>query len=438
MTVTSPILGSPTAEALRSHGPGKQPRQAPKLRQASFKDHGQIASLESRYGLVSKGYDEWSHLWLGNPLYQELRADWSIGWVLEDEQQRIVGSMCDIPLLYEFEGKRITAHSGRHWVAEPAYRSFSLALLERVVNQADVDLYVNNTVTAEAMAPLSIFDLPRVPVGVWDQSAFWITGYRGFVESFLVVKNCPLARALSYPLSAAVFLKDWLSKNALCDSDVEVTVCSGFDERFDGFWMDLKNRNPHVLLAVRSREMLDWHYKYALLEGRLWITAVVDGPRLVAYAIFERRDKPQFGLKRMSLVDFQSLDGSTALLSPLLSWALKKCRDEGIHVLENVGRWLEEGELIKTLAPYQRKLSTWSYFYRANNRQLAERLREPRAWAPSWFDGDASLCAGVMTTSLLYPHLRKRRPFFSKTQVPAGSEAQPTLSTSRISEAPAR
>src|SRR5919201_1555181 len=64
-----------------------------KLREASFKDHEQIASLESRYGLVSKKYDEWSHLWLGNPVYRERRADWSIGWVLEDENHQIVGTM---------------------------------------------------------------------------------------------------------------------------------------------------------------------------------------------------------------------------------------------------------------------------------------------------------------------------------------------------------
>ena len=80
------------------------------------------------------------------------------------------------------------------------------------------------------------------------------------------------------------------------------------------------------------------------------------------------------------------------MLSPLLSWALKRCREEGIHMLVNVGRWLEEGELIEAIAPYRRKLTTsWAYFYRANNPGLAERLRDRRAWAPSLFDGNASL-----------------------------------------------
>jgi hypothetical protein len=170
--------------------------------------------------------------------------------------------------------------------------------------------------------------------------------------------------------------------------------------------------------------MLEWHYKYALLNRRLWILTVDDGSRLVAYATFERKDKPQLGLKRMSLVDFQSLNGSTALLLPLLSRAAKKCRDEGIHVLESVGRWLEPGELLRKIAPYRRKLPAWSYFYRANDPTLAESLRERRAWSPFLFDGDASLCAGLMTPSSPSPRSDKRRSIVFQTRVSAHDEQQ--------------
>ncbi len=367
-----------------------------KVREASFKDHEQIALLESRYGLVSKNYDEWSHLWLGNPLYKEMRADWTIGWVLEDHNHRIVATMGNIPLPYELEGRRILAATGRNWAAEPACRSVALILLDKVVNQKQVSLYVNNTVAGPAAAALDVFRCPRVPVGLWDESGFWITHYRGFSESVLSWKSYPVPRPLSYPLAAALCVKDHLGKATLRESDVEVEVCSGFDDRFDDFWERLQSKNPHRLMAVRTREILDWHYKHALLDDRLWIMTVVDGPRLAAYAIFERKDKPEHGLKRMLLVDFQSLDGSTALLPPLLSRALKMCRDERIHVLDHIGRWLENEQSTNIVAPYRRKLSAWSFVYRAHDPALAERLKDARVWAPSLFDGDASLCAGLV------------------------------------------
>jgi hypothetical protein len=298
--------------------------------------------------------------------------------------------MANIPLSYELEGRRILAASGRAWVADLDYRAIALSLLERLINQPNVDLYINNTIGPESSVAVSIFGCPRVPVGVWDKSAYWITQYRSFFERLLAIKNYPLAKPLSYPLSAAALLKDSVTSKAL-RGDFEVQVCGHFDARFDDFWEDLKKKNPHLLLAVRTREVLDWHFKHALLDRSAWIAAVVDGPRLAAYAIFDRKDHFTFNFKRMRLLDFQSRDGSTTLLSPLLSWALRKCRDEGLHLLENVGRWLEKGDFIETVAPYKHKLDVWRFCYRANSPTLAQRLRDPRAWAPSLFDGDSSL-----------------------------------------------
>jgi hypothetical protein len=361
-----------------------------KIREAAFEDYEQIASLESRYGLEVRDFGEWSHLWLGNPLYQEL-PDWPIGWVLEDENRRIVGSVGNIPLPYEFEGKRILAVSGRAQVAEPAYRGATLLLLDRLINQSRVDLYVNNTMTAEAEAGFSVFECPRVPVGVWNQSSFWITGYQGFVESLLTMKKWPAPKLLSYPLSAFSFLRDALTKRPWAAASVEVKLRSNFDERFDVFWERLRVGNPRSLLAVRNRQVLRWHFRHALLSNSLWIATVDQGAHIAAYAIFDRRDNQQLGLKRARLVDFRSLDGTTTLLPPLISWALKKCRDEDIHILENVGRCLEEGDVIAKLAFYRRKLSAWTFFYRANNPAFAESLKDPRCWSPSLYDGNASL-----------------------------------------------
>ncbi len=52
-------------------------------------------------------------------------------------------------------------------------------------------------------------------------------------------------------------------------TDAEVQACSGFDERFDDFWHELHRGTQDLLLAVRTREVLEWHYKYALLNSRL-------------------------------------------------------------------------------------------------------------------------------------------------------------------------
>jgi hypothetical protein len=369
----------------------KNPGRSAKLREASYGDYEQIAALESRHGLAIESPERLRHIWLSNPEYQNLQRRWTIGWVIEDEKGQIVASLRNIPLSYELAGKRILAVSGRGWVADLSYRSKALSLLDRLINQPNVDLYLNNSVSPESVNAVSVFDCSRVPVGLWNESAYWITNHQGFVKRILARKIHGLAKLLSYPFSAAAFLRDRLTTRGLSAGDVEVKSAVAFDDRFDDFWTDLKRMNPRVLLAVRTREVLEWRFKYAVLESRLWIATVVDQTRLVAYAIFDRQDVSAFGLTRMRLVDFQSLDGSTVLLEPLLCWALRRCQREGIHMLEIVGRWLEKGEFIETVAPHRRKLESWRFVYRANNPSLATALRDPHLWAPSLFDGDAAL-----------------------------------------------
>src|SRR5436189_6452939 len=84
-----------------------KPRYGPKLREARFEDYEQIAELESRFGLTAKPYAEWVHLWQATPLYRKLKADSPIGWVLEDEDGKIVASMANMQSFYELDGRNV-------------------------------------------------------------------------------------------------------------------------------------------------------------------------------------------------------------------------------------------------------------------------------------------------------------------------------------------
>jgi len=362
---------------------------SPRIRAASFEDYAEIAALEARFSLDVRSRAEWSHFWLGNPAFLAMQHDWPIGWVLED-QDRIVASMANIPLLYELGGGKILAATGRGWVAETAYRSHSLLLLDSVISQPGVDLFVNTTVSPASLPAVELLNCHRVPVGLWDTSSFWITDHQGFVESVLRPKTGRLARPLSYPLSVAVSLKDWLARQPVRERDVELELCAEFDERFDGFWDDLRRSNPHVLLAARTSQVLRWHFQHVIKRNQLWIVTVKDRARISAYCIFDVSNNLKSGMKRARLIDFQTLDGGTEVLSPMLLWALKKCRSDAIHILECTGRWIEENELIFAAA-HTRRLSAWSYYYRANNPTLATTLTDSRAWRPTLLDGDASL-----------------------------------------------
>ena len=105
-----------------------QGTKRPVLRQASFEDYDQIAAVEEANGLSSKPREEWLHLWQGNPAYQQ-NPGWPIGWVLEDADGRIVGSLQNVPCLFRFDGRTYVGGFGRGWAVDVKYRAFSLLLL---------------------------------------------------------------------------------------------------------------------------------------------------------------------------------------------------------------------------------------------------------------------------------------------------------------------
>lgn len=364
----------------------------PRFREAAFEDYPQIAALESRYGLHPKSYEEWKHLWVHNPAYYDFRH-WPIGWVCENERQEIVGSIGNIPLAFEFESRPLVAATSRGLVVDAPYRAYSFPLLSHFFGQKDVDLFVNTSVNEKVFRLHELFHALRVPVGRWDRSSFWVTNYHGFASSLLFRKQFSGPRVWSYGLAAGLFVRDRLANKKMRTKPdhSQVELCSQFDERFDHFWTQLRKRGSGRLLADRSRDVLEWHFKYALQKGEAWLITVSQGDRLSGYGIVCRQDNPAFALKRMRLVDFQSLDDSQAGLKPLLVLALEKCRREGIHMMEAIGFSSDKQEVIDSMNPHDRELSSWRYFYRTNKSSLSASLREAGAWDPTCYDGDSSL-----------------------------------------------
>ena len=362
------------------------------LREATLADYGQINGLESTQNLRGRSREDWTRLWLDNPLYKQLGPGWPIGWVLEDKDRRIVGTIGNIPLPYVFQGRNLIVAAGRAWAVEERYRSVALMLMDQYFSQQNVDLLLNTTVNALAAEAFGVFGSAPVPAGDWSAASYWVTSYPGFARTALSVKKLPMPRLLCYPAAACLWTKDQVAARRLppAPRDIQVQRANSFDARFDDLWEQLASRRS-VLLGVRNREVLDWHFGASLQRGDVWLLTIPDGRKLAAYGIFQRRDEPRTGLKRIRLVDFQALSDEAGCLNAILRESLRLARQNRVHVLEKVGRNVEDTRLIDDYAPYARKLPAWPFFFHAPDLEFQQTLQQPDVWSPSSFDGDASL-----------------------------------------------
>jgi hypothetical protein len=366
-----------------------RPVAVPQLREATFADYEQISRVESTFFTDSLPPQERRRLFTDNPLWPRLADTWPVGWVLEDDDGRIVGSLNNIPSAYHLDGEQRISGNGHCWAVLEPYRGYATMLMDEYFNQERPDLLVSAKVGTDATPVWNAY-AERVPVGDWATAAFAITGYRGFARTALGVKNIPLAGALAWPAAAALRVKDALTvRTPAPPAGVEFTEVAGFDERFDGFWRELLLQHPNTLLGTRDAASLSWHYGIPMRAGRVWIVTAVRNGMLRGYCVLKQHFRPT-GLRSMKLVDFQTLEPDVDLLPGLLRIALRRAAAEGCFMLEHHGCGLPKTRGFDELARYRARKPSWSFYYHTEDAGLRARLADPAVWDPSEYDGDSS------------------------------------------------
>ena len=270
------------------------------------------------------------------------------------------------------------------------HRALSVMLLAHQLKQRCADMNVITTPSLTTAALCTKLGWSQLPVGEWNRSGLWVTNHARAVRSYLDA-TCPkwISNLLKCVISPPLFLKDALSRRPRAvEGDYRLDWCDSFDSSFDIFCDELQERYPKVLLGTRNSQTLHWHFKTALNEKRIWVLTARTGSRLLGYTILERRDVCSVGLTRVLFIDLQILSRDSALCLAMVDAILKRCRREGIHLVENAGCWIEKTYPVR--APYWRNLEAWSYLYRITNPEL-ERSLLADSWFPTQYDGDASL-----------------------------------------------
>jgi hypothetical protein len=362
---------------------------APTLRLASLDDCQRISQFEISQGLSGTPVDGWNNLWLNNPLWPRVRQDWPVGWLLENAEGHVAGSLVNFPMLYTFRGRELICANGRGWVVAPEFRGFALQLMSEYFDQPNPDLFINTTVGPLAEPIISILS-ERVPVGNFQTAPYWITGYRGVAKKALQKIHVPASGLFAYPAATALRLKDALTVKSLpaISKSIVVEFADSFDARFEAFWKELVRQNFDKLLAVRDKRWLDWHFAIPQRTGTLWIITATRHGLLRAYGIFNRQGWTD-GIPRMQLVDYQTFEPNEDLLPGLLQVALRRCAKENLLVLEQMGCGVPKLASFDHYAPYRRKLRSWCYYFKATNPAIHAELSRPEVWDPSMFDGDA-------------------------------------------------
>ena len=130
-----------------------------------------------------------------------------------------------------------------------------------------------------------------------------------------------------------------------------------------------------------------------LKKKRISVLALFEENNLKGYITIMRSDNKDIGLKRMQIVDFQTLSNDVESTNNLLANAIMYAQKEKAHILELTGFGKNIREQALKTNPYVRTLSYSPFFYKIMSEKLKNVISDDIEWDASLFDGDGSLDA---------------------------------------------
>lgn len=363
-----------------------------RLREAALSDFPEVMALKQRWGLIWDSASDWDRMWRQNPALRYGKSEPAIGWVLEADG-RIVGYLGNIPLLYRCGSETLTAVAGTSMVIEPAYRAGVVSLIAAFYRQKEVDLYLTTTAIEAVGKVTKAFKASVLPQADYDSVLVWVLRLGRFAEvvvKMLDVKPsvAPAARILaSLALRTdKVVRRRWPPK--LSASIRKISVNEIGDD-FDQLWLRKLAERPR-LLAIRSAEMLRWHFDSA--DSSPSVLCAYEGSELTGY-VMVRHEPPSSttGLQRSIIADMIAREDDPQVLAALWTAAYEEAKRAGSHTFEILGFPPAIRQIGLQWHPYVRKYPACPFYYKAADPARHQMLSNGDLWYASPYDGDTTV-----------------------------------------------
>jgi len=376
-------------------GPSGRLERTVTKREVRFRDFEAVAALKRRVGLPPDSRKNWQRLWRDNPALAGRRQQSCMGWVLEADE-KIVGYLGSIPLLYHYANKTLNAAVASGFATDRPYRAFSLGLVASFYRQEDVDLFLNTTAIEAVGKIMSAFKADPLPQKDYDTVLFWVLDPNIFCKALIQKLNTnatfvKIGSVLgSLALHADVVLRNRLPGGIASRLHISETSVSEIGDDFQGLWLKKLKERPR-LLADRTPAVLRWHFEISEKRQSTRVLRCDSSGRLAGYAIVTNEVDTEIGLRRAVLADLLVEDDDPRITERLLTAAYEDAKGAGIHILEVLGFPRNIRQICLQWKPYARKYPACPFFYRARDQELHRKLEDEDMWYACPFDGDTTL-----------------------------------------------
>ena len=360
-----------------------------KIRTANYDDLEEIKALCARNGLNIKKINQ--KIWKELPAIKEFK-NIPIGWVLESNEKKIVGVILNLFMNYTLNGKIYKAAIVSSWAVDDKYRKDSLNLFNCWLNQKNIDILIDNRRAQRTAKILKAYKFKNISTKDYQNIMYWVLDYPHFIRAVIKKKIKIFIGPFIFIAAAVLKLYDLIiGRNKNFVHKKIANEVKSFDEKFYVFWNNLPKNNKFI--SERSSASLKWHFDRAINNKKISVLTLSDENILRGYTVIMRADNDDIGLKRMQIVDLQTLPNNDNTTTDLITNAIMYARKQGVHILEIVGFGDDVRNQAAKMNPYIRKLSYSPFFYKLISKDLKHAFSDKIEWDASLYDGDGSLDA---------------------------------------------
>lgn len=351
------------------------------VRPATLNDAEAICAIQARNGISALSPERWRQFWSTCP-FQAQFADVPLGWLLEAEQKP-VGVIVNVQMLYEFSGNPIKACIASGWAVDPGYRQGSLKLLNAFQQQKNIDLWLNDSAGPAVAQLLELLKMNRIPASDYDAPLLWPIRTRRFAYAGLRRRGVPAAKLLAFPVGAALGVLDWVSSSDRGrPSQLRRVDC--FDGRFDSLWERIRAASSS-LRAVRTSSVLQWRFQSELDDGSA-VILTHGAEQLQGYAVLARHYREHLGVVVADIMDLQAVGDDPVIIRDLFLGAKYAAREMGAEAVKFAGACGTKRSIAQSLHPYAHRIGHWQLFYKTTRAELIPALQRSESWDFSPFD----------------------------------------------------
>ena len=364
-----------------------------KIREIQIEDYSQIKELHKRYNLKILNQEAWIKFWTDNPSLMNSGNSFPLGWVLEDKEKTIVGSLGNIPKEYYYKNKKFVIACSHAWIVDNKYRLEAFSLLKNFFAQKNIDVFMVTTANSASVKIWTRFNAKKMPLQNFQESMFVILNLEKLIYSFLKYKKLSFGKLggkFIFYLSYLLFYRKLNFWKKIYQSK-KVTLTEIIDNKFDEFWNNYKLNFQDKFLQSRTKVWITWLIQNKIKDGKAWIMSVMENNKLLGYAICLERNNDKIQLKRITLIDLVSLKDSEEVYLSLIKSCINETQRRGYYIFELVGFNNFKRKIFSKFKTFNRRLSIFPFYYKTSSNISGNFLEISDTWDPSLIDGDSFL-----------------------------------------------